>query len=74
MSLGQPSLDRLPSQKYPVKVFQILPDCDVCGHRVNAQFLKDWNDKKVCRKCIDELEGEYERSIAPTSNSAAGTN
>jgi hypothetical protein len=75
----QNSLDRFdweegPDEKYSVKVVKILPDCCVCGRRMDAKFLKNWNDQQACRPCIDELEGEYERSIASTSSSAAGTN
>lgn len=55
--LGQPSLDRFSqlhgsSEKYPVEVFQILPDCDVCGRRMEGRFLQEWNDHRVCRPCI----------------------
>jgi len=56
MLFGQPSLDRFsqsgPSKKYPVKVIRILPDCDVCGRRMDQQFLQSWNDRRVCRPCI----------------------
>lgn len=57
MLLGQPSLDRFSQppglcEKYPIEVFQILPDCDVCGRRMEGRFLKEWNDRRVCRPCI----------------------
>jgi hypothetical protein len=40
------------------KVVLILPDCKVCGHRMDKRFLKNWNDRDVCVPCITELTAE----------------
>lgn len=44
-----------------VIVFSLLPECEVCGKRMDKQFLKPWNGKEVCSPCIDLLEAEYDQ-------------
>lgn len=42
------------------KVVQLLPDCEVCGCRMDSKFLRPWNDRRVCAPCIDELMVEVQ--------------
>lgn len=39
-------------------VVQLLPDCEVCGQRMDKQFLQSWNERRVCAPCIGELTAE----------------
>lgn len=41
-----------------VNVVQLLPDCEVCGRRMDTRFLKNWNAKRACTPCISELTAE----------------
>ncbi|TFE30808.1 hypothetical protein [Cohnella luojiensis] len=53
--------ERLVAMSGPVisyNVFQLLPDCKVCGHRMDGKFLQKWNDRDVCKPCITELTAE----------------
>lgn len=58
----EPNLDRFswrgPREKYVV--VEPLPDCDICGRRMEERFLKHWNGKRVCRPCINEIHEESE--------------
>jgi formylmethanofuran dehydrogenase subunit E len=44
---------------FPVRIVLLSPECDVCGNKVNGVFLKKWNEKEVCTKCINELSVDY---------------
>lgn len=36
------------------------PECEVCGHPVNPEFLQAWNGKDVCKYCLNEIHEESE--------------
>lgn len=55
------SFEWKPSERFGVKVLLLLPDCDVCGHRMDDIFLQNWNGKRVCTKCKNEIYEEMER-------------
>jgi len=39
-------------------IIMLLPDCEVCGRRMDKRFLRRWNERRVCRICIQELTGD----------------
>jgi len=39
-------------------VITLLPDCEVCGRKMNGKFLRNWNGKRVCKPCIEELTSD----------------
>lgn len=43
-----------------VDILLLPPECEVCGHEVDQQFLKPWNGKEVCTYCINLIEEETE--------------
>lgn len=45
--------------QFPVKIVLLLPECEVCGKRVDGAFLKKWNDRNTCFKCINEYSRDY---------------
>lgn len=60
--MAEPNLDRFawrgPNER--AVVVEILPDCELCGRRMDERFLKSWNDKRVCNPCINEIHEESE--------------
>ena len=58
-----PNLDRFSrpgpyERRWGVKVLLLPPECEVCGQSAHPQFLRNWNDKLVCKYCINDIERE----------------
>jgi len=48
-------------QRLRAIIVQLLPDCEVCGRRMEAKFLRPFPgapDKLACGHCITELTAD----------------
>ncbi len=52
------------------KVTNVLlaDECEVCGQEVPPQYLMSWNDREVCKYCIQEITRESERYASNNHN------
>jgi len=66
IATGVVSKPRKLEQQLLAKIILILPDCAVCGKRMDGKFLQAWNDRKVCRPCITELTAEVSEDVYST--------
>lgn len=45
------------------EIITLKPDCQICGQRMEAKFLRRWSGRRVCPVCIDDLTREEDFDV-----------